>query len=1227
MKSKAKPLRPLSDPPSRGFALIITVTLLVLLALIAVGLLTLSAITIRSGSTEQAQLEAKSNARLALMLALGELQKQLGPDQRVSAAAGILDENPATLDVQGVAHPWWTAVWSTKWAGANGTEENVTPWVRNDRKGGLSDRRFIDDFDRAKEVRAYLVSGNEGGREQKGEAEFLDARDADLEEQIVLVGPGTLGTDDDSKEVVAPLVSTFQGARKTGGYAWWVGDLGIKACVGQVDRYHAANPQRGGSADGMERLVNAQDTAEEQVEGLGNIKEDEAEKIFSEQSVALPRGVEKKEAQAHFHEITQGSRSVLTNVRQGGLQRDLTVYLNGDSDRIDNLEVGGTRLAWGIADTDKMIGPANAQVAAEQGTRWRDTKYRDIAPSFALLRNWNQIGRNLAFSEPKHPMIAPASTKVGTDLRSMMNNNTNVYDHANENPAGFLPYDEPNLSPIMVEGSLYYNLASFPDPTAPSNQGVPSRYGLRICLYPRVALWNPYNVELELGQTVAEMFLNGNKSVEVRYSRGVPKRVRIPFGRGSTKSTNQNGISGEQGVSFRGVDKSPGHYVGTLLFTLPAVTLAPGETLIFCPSNTAEYKIDAISRNLLSPTIAPDPSRYYWQDMKIKHSKLPTTFIEKPGGGNSSGGDNFLMALKDASQSRGRPTDRSFDSLPQIVYANTSLQAGGSDELPLKWNARNPVEIYALSSSRSKLGGNAIPDVRTRDGFRFRWWRETESNIAGSGQLRGSPRHLQSALIANWNPRAAYFCRTPWDNVSDLPPYFYGCYTRDLFDEEVSWEAMTPRTKDGKQLGNPFGPPSEGPDQIILFEVPRQEVGIPSIGYLRHLKLSEFGWHPSYAIGNSLADPRTGRRTTSPVLGRRDSANNGWNENLFGWASNNRKDYWAQLTREILFDRPEDHFVVYDLSYEVNFNLWDNYFLSTGSEADKASFLDNPIKNPLPNGRMGLYSGHGDVENDLNNFHLAATRLMLEGGFNIHSTSKEAWKAILATTGDTGYGSSGAIPFPRLLNPPEGEWLNGAPGDKEATGGFRSLSETELDALAGEIVREVKERAPFFGLADFVNRRLVDGRHGEKGPIEAAIEAAGINEAFDAEYPLDNDYDLPRVRFLNMSDSTRLDQTLKPSSTAWGLPGYLTQGDVLQVIGSTLSSRSDTFMIRSYGESVDPNGKVLARAWCEATVQRTPEPVNPDAAGLNPAPVEDDEVDFGRRFRLVSFRWMTPEEV
>jgi hypothetical protein len=1219
MKTKSV-LRTRRAGARKGFALITTVTILVLLSLIAIGLLSLSAVTVRSSSAELAKLEARANARLALMLAIGDLQKQLGPDQRVSAAAGILDESPESLSIEGVDQPFWTGVWSTEWLGDTGSAENKSPWVRNDLEGGLSDRRFEEGYDREKEVLNYLVSGNEGGRLERGD-DMISAQNARLEENaILLVGPGTVedgAGGGDSQEVLAPRVATWKNGRETGGYAFWVGDLGVKAHVAQVDEYSLDNPRRGNSPDGMERLVNAQDTAEEKIAGLGELDDDEARRTVSHKTLGLAQNIDKDDMKVAYHHITTNSKAVLANVRQGGLQRDLTAFLHSRG-RISDLRANGRIVSQGLNDLDNMIGPANPNVADEQGTRWAQTKYRDIAPTFALLRNWSLMGSRFGYSESEHNMIAPAPAQQSA-LRGM-NDGVNVYDGGNLRPASFLPFDKPNMFPVMVEGSIYYNLASYPDtPGAPNTQ-----YNLRICYYPRIALWNPFNVELQTGPMVATIFVNGNKDVQVTGADGTRRNVPIPFGRGSTKV----------GAKPSAPDQSPGHYVGWILMNIAPTTMLPGETLVFSPERTQQYEISNVFRNTLSSSVAPDPAIYFWQDMQVKHTSPLASFVEFPGPGNQSGGDNYMMSLKDATSVRGRATDSSFNNLQSIVYANTSVQAGGSDELPVQWSARNPVPVYPLRSSRDRLPGTAIPDTRTRDGFRFRWWQEHASNIRGSGQLRRTPHHLQTSIVGTWNPRAAYFCRTPWDNVTDLPPHFYGVYTRDLFDSAVSWQAMMPRPKDGRMLGNPFGAPVAGPDEVVLFEVPRQEIGIPSIGYMRHLKLSEFGWHPSYAIGNSLADPRVGRKTTSPVLqSSREKSNHGWNQYLFGWAdgrtSGRGPDYWAMLTRQILFERPTDHFVVYDLSYEVNFNLWDNFFVSTGSPSRKSDFLENPDENPLPNGRIGLYGSGSKVESDITDFHRAASQLWLEGGFNVHSVSKEAWKAVLATTADTGYGSEYAAPFPRLLNPPQGEWLDAGPEDKEATGGFRSLSDGDLDVLAEEIVREVKERAPFFGLSDFVNRRLVDDVHGEKGPIEAALSAAGVNAEFDTgPLKINNENDLPPVRFDNMSDATRLDQTLKPDSVAWGIPGYLTQGDILQVIGSTLRPRSDTFVVRAYGESVDGQGNVRARAWCEAIVQRTPEPVNPDVTGLNPLLEQGESfVDFGRRFRVSNFRWMGPDEV
>ena len=70
---------------SRGFALVATVSMMVLLTLVAIAMLSLSTIEQRSsgGGSNEADRMARANARMALMIALGELQKAAGPDQRV----------------------------------------------------------------------------------------------------------------------------------------------------------------------------------------------------------------------------------------------------------------------------------------------------------------------------------------------------------------------------------------------------------------------------------------------------------------------------------------------------------------------------------------------------------------------------------------------------------------------------------------------------------------------------------------------------------------------------------------------------------------------------------------------------------------------------------------------------------------------------------------------------------------------------------------------------------------------------------------------------------------------------------------------------------------------------------------------------------------------------------------------------------------------------------------
>jgi hypothetical protein len=107
-----------------------------------------------------------------------------------------------------------------------------------------------------------------------------------------------------------------------------------------------------------------------------------------------------------------------------------------------------------------------------------------------------------------------------------------------------------------------------------------------------------------------------------------------------------------------------------------------------------------------------------------------------------------------------------------------------------------------------------------------------------------------------------------------------------------------------------------------------------------------------------------------------------------------------------------------------------------------------------------------------------------------------------------------------------------------------------------------------------------------------------------------------------------------------GIPGYVIQSDLLKPIANTLSVRDDTFRIRAYGDSLDKNGKVIARAWCEAIVQRVPEYCDQTNSPEVPARLMSEDGVFsknsaltptnrlfGRKFHVASFRWLNTSEI
>jgi hypothetical protein len=243
-----------------------------------------------------------------------------------------------------------------------------------------------------------------------------------------------------------------------------------------------------------------------------------------------------------------------------------------------------------------------------------------------------------------------------------------------------------------------------------------------------------------------------------------------------------------------------------------------------------------------------------------------------------------------------------------------------------------------------------------------------------------------------------------------------------------------------------------------------------------------------------------------------------------------------------------------------------------------------------------------------------AAHLAVDGAFNVNSTDVEAWVALLSGLRGENFEVEGGAPppadrtaLPRFRNP------TGLANDN--WNGFRTLDDAQIRTLAENLVTEIRKRGPFLSLAEFVNRRIEDSELGRSGAIQAAIEATEFN-AQAKQMPFTLDY-YPTESQSNIT-----------ADTGVGIPGYLTQADVLQSLAPVITCRSDTFTVRGYGEARDAAGKVIARSWCEAIVQRLPAFVDPaNAADAPMASLLPVNQSFGRRFEIISFRRLASDEV
>ena len=85
MRKFPKSHRDLRVRRRKGFALVLALSLMSLVFLLVVSLVSLVGTDLNLSELRKQKVIAQANARMGMMVALGEIQKHLGPDTRVTA--------------------------------------------------------------------------------------------------------------------------------------------------------------------------------------------------------------------------------------------------------------------------------------------------------------------------------------------------------------------------------------------------------------------------------------------------------------------------------------------------------------------------------------------------------------------------------------------------------------------------------------------------------------------------------------------------------------------------------------------------------------------------------------------------------------------------------------------------------------------------------------------------------------------------------------------------------------------------------------------------------------------------------------------------------------------------------------------------------------------------------------------------------------------------------------
>lgn len=1183
-----RPSRPiLPNHAKHGFALVVTLSLMILLTVVAVGLLSLSSISLRSTSAGNAQSIARANARMALMLAIGELQKAAGPDQRITFTSSLVNGSAP-------ANPGWTGA-------VNVSKTTITSESKS-------------------EPVTWLVSGTTPDPSKS----LISSNNWNQGDGLVLGTYRNPGATVDL-QLLAPTVKMTQGTQK-GRYAWWIGDEGTKA------RVDVSAPLTTPSSE-SERQARAQSPLES---GMANLGEEwknfgpnssiNKASLISMPTASLATG-EKELPAEYFNDLTIGGHGVPSNVVEGGMKADLSLifdksqrtknyashYFGTSTPSVKSINGATVNSFTGVNDPKKFY---LSESISKNGSV-------QAGPNWGNLWNYATLWQNVSSNEAT--LVGP-DPLVHTDVRYKdwlpnIRSDQGAYRrdiHHTNSP----------LTPVISTLQLGFRLSSERVPKIPP--ATTDSFKAQITMQPVLGIWNPYNVKI--------------RALAYRFDWALYPYFRFnyarPLGSGKYTDSRLTELWLRNEWAKDGLIPTPEDPLASNFFSVDtdAVDLQPGEFRLF----------SVIDKTSVSPgkryKLKPGWSEVGGFVINLKAADGTERVV--PAGYRAWFGDIVLQ------DTQSKLTATKFPKLDTSKVSSTwfALKAEGGSENVLArtvetWNGDNKSGLLmpepVVSGSSGGLdttkttyliddleGDKVLAHIATWSFISRTTLQVEETSQRIRGWIDSNPRALVSNSAWDGSKVSATGDRTGWHTISQM----VGAYNppgkpkqvgdgsggnRGLLSEGGS-EVFEPEVNKAGGRYQGFGGAANtnaGKNHVIVYDVPRAP--LVSLGQFQHAQLSRYNFDPGFVVGNSYANARIPLNST-------------FNNNFSGTSGLN----------------------ISDISYEINRKLWDGYFFSTlgiDYKATSGSSFDNLYNfgklssgdEHLPNPRMVLTPLPGDTsidqiikDNPSRAPEALATRIMVKGAFNVNSTSITAWKAVLSSMGASqlpiinpststaSWSSPDGIRFNRFGHVIHNSgYQSGSDGDDPGFWqGWRNISSSELDTLASEIVKEVKERGPFRSLSEFINRNPYSTQvdHQRKGALQAALDRV-INSKLPSSIG----------SAATTPSGSQFSQAITGDNQAAGQASYLLQGDVLQSLAPILQARSDYFRIRTCGESLDSSGKVIARAWCEAYIQRTNSYL--DTKDSNHLAFSELKAtanqNFGRRLEIVSFRWLNKEEI